>query len=129
MASESAAVWDESFKATADLSSYQFYAVELTAKDTVGLCNNAGDRVIGILQNKPKQYEAAVVRMLGKSKWVSDGSGTAIAAGDTVGTDSGGKAVKKTADAALVGGISNDASSADGIVIEVFLTFGAQRAA
>lgn len=128
MATQSAVIWDETFTAENDLSTKQFFAVELSGADQVDVCDNASDRVLGILQNKPKAGEEAVVRILGKSKAVSDGSGTAIAPADLVGTDANGRIVKKTADADRLAGISNGTSSASGTVIEIFLTFGAQRA-
>jgi len=116
------AVFDISAKAENDLSSKQYYFVELSAADQVDVCDNAADKPIGVLQNKPTQYHAAQVRVLGISKVVSDGSSTAIAVGDYVGTDANGKAVKKSSDTNYVAGIALDASSADGTVIRVLLT-------
>lgn len=125
MATESGWAYDESYKAGADLSAKQFFAVELTAADTVGLVNAATDRVLGLLQNKPQAGQAAEVRILGISKAVSDGSVTAIAVGDYVGPNAAGKMVKKTLADNSVTGIAHDASSADGTVIRVLLTPGA----
>lgn len=124
MATQSAPVYDESFKAAADLSAKQYFLVELTAEDTVGLINAATDRVIGVLQNKPKLDEAAQVRILGISKVVSDGT-TAIAVGDYVGPNASGKAIKKATADNVVAGIALKASDADGDVIPVLLTPGA----
>jgi len=121
MATKSAFVWDESYKAGADLSSKQYYCVEYTGVDTVNVTNAAADRAIGILQNKPAQNQGANVRHLGISMAVSDGSGTAIAAGDYVGPNGSGKVAKKaTADYSAIG-IAMDASSADGTVIRVLM--------
>jgi hypothetical protein len=121
MATKSAFVWDESYKAGADLSSKQYYCVEYTGVDTVNACNAASDRAIGILQNKPAANQGAQVRHLGISMAVSDGSGTAIAAGDTVGPNGSGVLVKKaTADYSAIG-IAMDASSANGTVIRVLM--------
>lgn len=125
MTTQSSWVYDESFKAGADLSAKQYYAVELTAADTVNVCDAAADTILGVLLNKPKSAQAAQVRILGIAPMVSDGSSTAIAVGDRVGPNSSGKAVKKaTADNAVCG-IAMDASSADGTVIRVLLTPGA----
>jgi len=109
-------------KAENDLSSKQYYFVELSGVDQVDVCDGATDKAIGVLQNKPTAGHAAQVRVLGVSKVVSDGSGTAIGVGDYVGTDANGKAVKKSADHDFVAGIALDASSADGTIIRVLLT-------
>jgi len=125
MTTQSAWVYDESFKAGADLSEKQYYAVELTAADTVNAASAATDTVIGALLNKPKLGQAAAVRVLGIAPMVSDGSSTAIAVGDRVGAAAGGKVVKKaTADNALCR-IALAASGADGTVIRVLPTPGA----
>lgn len=119
MATESGFKWDESFKAENDLSAKQYFIVEYSGVDQVDVADAAADRGIGVLQNKPKAGEAAQVRLLGISMVVSDGSGTAIVAGDYVGPNSSGKAVKKaTADYSVLG-IAMDASAADGAVIRV----------
>ncbi|MBW2674616.1 MAG: DUF2190 family protein [Deltaproteobacteria bacterium] len=115
-------VFDMSFKAENDLSAKQYYFVELSAADQVDVCDGATDKTIGVLQNKPTAGHAAQVRVLGISKVVSNGSGTAIAVGDYVGTDASGKAVKKATDKDFIAGIALDASSADGTVIRVLLT-------
>jgi hypothetical protein len=124
MATQSSFVWDESFKANSDLSAKQFFCVKITAADTVDLTSGATDRVIGILQDKPKSGHAGGVRILGMSKAVSDGSGTSIAAGDYVGTDGNGRVIKKATADYSVCGIALDASSALGTVIRVLLIPG-----
>ena len=114
-------VWDESFKANSDLSAKQYYAVKLTAENTVDLAAAATDRCIGVLQNKPKANNAAQVAILGMTKAYTDGSGTAIAVGDLVGPNSSGIFVKKaTADYNAMG-IAMQASSALGTIIYVIL--------
>jgi len=40
--------------AAADLSSYQYHAVRITADDTVNLCDGATDEPTGVLVNKPE---------------------------------------------------------------------------
>lgn len=114
-------VHDESFGAAADLSNSQYLFVELASATTVSVCNNASDIPVGVLQNDPTSGHAATVRKLGLSKVVSDGSGTAIAVGDKVGTNGSGKAVKKTANQAYYAGIARSASTADGVIITVDL--------
>lgn len=110
-----------SASANSDLSANQFYCMKIHAADSVDICSAAADLCIGILQNDPKANQPASVRTYGWSKAVSDGSGTAIAAGDWVGSNAAGKIVKKaTADDATIG-IALDASAANGTVIGVFV--------
>lgn len=119
-----------SFVAENDLSAKQYHYVELSATaGTVDVPDSAGDVPIGVLQNKPRANEAAEVTTLAGAvvKVVSDGSVTAIAIGDTVGTNNVGKAVKKSASGDWYNGIALDASNADGKVIRVLLTGPQQR--
>ncbi len=115
------------FAAEGDLSTKQFYFVELGASaGQVDVCDGAGDRVIGVLQNKPNAAGAeAEVTIYGVTKVVAS---AAITRGATVGTTNAGKAVAKTADADLVAGIALEAAAADLDVIQILLTPGAQRA-
>ena len=124
MATQSAGVFDHSFKAENDLSAKQYYFLEYSAVDTVDVPDAAADRVFGVLMNEPAANQAANVRILGIAPVVSDGSGTAIAAGDYVGSNATGKAVKKATADYSVAGIALDASSADGTVIRVLLIPG-----
>ena len=114
------------FKAEATLATKQFYFAEMgTAADEVDLCDNAGDLVLGVIQNKPAAGEAVQLRCYGVSKVVASG---AITRGARVGTDASGKAVTKSADADLVAGIALETSTTDGDLIAVLLTPAAQRA-
>ena len=110
-----------SAKAAADLSGKQYYAVKLSAADTVALVAAATDRVAGILVNKPKQGQAATVVTAGVCECVSDGSSVAIAVNDTVGPDANGKMIKKATTDFNACGVAQDASSADGTIIRVRL--------
>jgi hypothetical protein len=113
-----------------DLSAKQFHYVELSATaGMVDVPDNAADVPVGVLQNKPVANAAAEVATLAGAivKVVSDGSGTAISIGDTVGTNNAGKAVKKTVSGDWYNGIAMDASSADGTIIRVLLTGPQQR--
>ena len=86
---------DITLAASADLSSYQYYFVELSANDTVSVCNALTDRPIGILQNKPAAAgRPAVVRVVGYSKVSSD---AALTAGDLLGTSADGQGATKVA--------------------------------
>lgn len=124
MAKQSAFVWDESYVAENDLSAKQYYGVEFSGEDQVDVCDAAADLCVGFLQNKPQAGEAARVRHLGISLAVSDGSGTAIAAGDRVGINSSGKVVKKTTADYSLCGVAMAASTANGTIIPVFLIPG-----
>lgn len=110
---------DLSYQANADLTAKQYYCVELLSTEKVDVCNSAADVAFGVLQNDPAANQAAQVRVGGKSKVVSDGSGTSIAVGDWVGTSSTGKAIKKTTDKDWVIGQAEDPSTADGTIITV----------
>ena len=68
MAFEAVQIKIPGLKAAADLSSKQYYLVELTAADTVNVCNGVTDRPIGVLQNAPKSGEPAEVCALGVTK-------------------------------------------------------------
>lgn len=127
MSTQSASVYDESFKATADYSTKQYYFMKLSTSvaDTVTLAAAATDLCIGILQDKPAAAgRRGKVRILGISQVVSDGSGTAIAIGDRIGPNSSGKAVKKATADYNAAGIAMDASTTDGAVIRILLIPG-----
>jgi len=113
-------------RAAADLSDKQFYIVEITGADTVNVCDAATDVPFGVLQNDPKSGETAVIAYADGeiTKVVSDGSVTAIAIGDQLGTNASGKAVKKATSGELVLGRALEASSADGIIITMVIEKG-----
>lgn len=115
------ALYEDSFVAGADLRLKQRYGVKISAVDTIVLIAAATDRAIGVLQNKPNIGEPAEVMVLGKSRVISDGSGTAIAAGDPVGFSADGIVVKKATDNDACCGISYSVSAAAGVIITVFL--------
>ena len=102
-----------------DLSAKQYYIVELSAENQVDVCDGATDLPYGVLQNDPDVGQAATVAIGGKTKVVSDGSGVNITVGSWLGTDGSGKAVVKSTDGDLVLGIAEQASTADGTIIEM----------
>lgn len=115
-------VWDESFKAENTFASAQYYAVELSGADQVDVCDNIRDVALGVVQNKPTAGHAAQVRIMGITKWVSDGTvGGGISVGSFVGTSAAGKAIVKATNDYGVRGIALDASTTDGAVIRVLL--------
>lgn len=118
---------NESFLAAADLRTAQYKLMEVTAADTVNLANNAADKVVGILQNKPNQGQEASVALVGGpgiSKVLSDGSGTAIAVNDPLKTNASGIAIKAVTAGDWVIGHATEASSAANIIIGVDTTRG-----
>lgn len=129
MATQSGAGLDLSFKAAADLSSKQYLFVKIAGTSgtdvTINVPSAATDRCVGVLMTKPGSANAADVRIIGIAPVISDGSGTSISAGDYVGPNSGGTAVKKATADYNVGGIAMAASSTSGAVIPVLLTLGA----
>jgi len=79
--------------ANADLSSKQYYFVELDADGKVGACNAATDRPIGVLQNTPDASgKAATVMVVGISKISSD---AALDENNLIGPSADGQADKK----------------------------------
>lgn len=81
-------------EAAADISTKQFYCVEVTADKTVNVCNAAGENCLGILQNKPSVVgDVCDIMCIGVSKvmvgtggltagqvWEAAADGTAIVA-------------------------------------------------
>lgn len=116
-------VFDDSKVASADLSGKQYYGVKLhTVDGEVALGAAVTDIAYGILMNKPKSGEAAVIRVLGKAKAVVDGSGAAIAIGDRLGLNASGKLVKAHTADRPVCATAQQAATTDGAIIEVLMT-------
>ena len=93
---------DITMKAAADLSSYQYCFVKLTADNTVNVCGD-GEQALGVLQNKPTVAgQAARVRVMGASRIVA---GETLAFGDKVGSGLTGLGAVETADKAYYNGI------------------------
>jgi len=112
-------VLEKSFKAATDLSGNQYYFVKQTGDGEVNLCNTLGEFSYGVLQNKPESGKAANVRLEGTSKVVASG---AIARDSYVTTNASGKAVATTTAGHFVRGIALQSASADGDIIEIWLT-------
>jgi len=114
-------------KAEKDLSTKQYYFVEMGgAAGQIDVCDNAGDLVLGVLQNKPNAAnKLCAIRVMGTTKVICGGTVTEMA---RVGTNINGKCIVKTADTNLVAGIALEAGAA-GDIIEILLTPAAQRAA
>src|SRR5436190_7694730 len=91
-------------KAAADLRTHQYKFVKLDASGNIILCSAAGERPLGILQNKPNTGENAVVRSIGVSKVVCSG---AIATPNQIATDANGLAKAASRLVAASGAASN----------------------
>ncbi len=61
-------IWDETYRAIADMQSCQYAFVKFSGAATVALCDISGEAACGILQNNPYSGDNAVVRMAGLSK-------------------------------------------------------------
>jgi len=121
--SQQAGVLDITFIAGEDLSSNQYYAVYLSADQTVSLCTTAHVDAIGILQNAPKSGEAATVRVLGTTKVVSGETTIAVGKRVYVGTD--GKVLEENAAAQTevrLIGIMLEANDTSGDINEMLIT-------
>ena len=95
---------DLPLKAAADLRTHQYKFVKLDANGNVVLCSAAGERVLGILQNKPNTGETATVRIIGISKIVCS---AAIALPNRISTDAAGLAKASSRLVAASGNASN----------------------
>lgn len=119
-------VYDLSLQAAADYNttSKQFYAMKVDSNGRACLAGAADAASIGILQNKPKQYEAAEIRKVGISKAVCGG---AVAIGDQVTGDANSKIVKAGTSERFIG-IALE-TGVDGRVISVLMDSGFTLAA
>lgn len=89
MAYEGAQILIPGLKASADLSSKQYYFVKLSGAGTVDVCAAVTDKPIGVLQNNPASGEEAIVCGLGVTKVNSD---AALSAAALIGTAADGQA-------------------------------------
>lgn len=124
-----------SFAATADLSAKQFYLVDCDAATSTSNITNvilptvAGQKVLGVLLNKPAPGQEAQVMLLGIAKVVA---GAAVAAGDLLMTDTSGRAITATAAGAFpatnfIVGRALSAAGAAGVLISVVLQFNGKQ--
>lgn len=109
----------KSLTATTDLSAAEFVIVKVdTANDqSVVIAAASTDPIIGVLQNKPKAGQIALVQWLGSAKVLAGGT---ITRGDRVTSDGSGHAVTTTTNKDVQLGVALS-SAASGDVVEVFL--------
>ena len=116
---------DFSLPASADLSALQYTFVKLDVNGKVVGCTVAGEKTIGVLQNKPKLGESAVIRPMGLSKVVAS---AAIAANDFLAVAGAGgtaktasRLVAATGAASNVAGIACRAAAAVNNIFTAFI--------
>ena len=106
--------------ASEDLSSKQFYIVQLDASGGIEVGESATDLLVGVLQNTPASGEAANYRFLGTTKVIAGGT---INPGAWVTSDTAGKAVATTTDKdVVIGRFIGTAAAASGDIIEIQLS-------
>lgn len=95
-------IYDFSLQAAADYytTSKQYYIMKVDSNGRACLAGAANAASIGVLQNKPKQYEAAEIRKVGISKVIC---GASVTIGAHVTGDSNSKAVAATASQRFIG--------------------------
>ena len=107
-----------SFVAGADLSAKQYRLVKLgTGTNEIVLASSATDRIIGVLQEKPKLGQPGQVAILGTSKVVAGGT---ISKGDCITSDSNGRAIAATTAGDTVIGIALE-NAVSGDIFEILL--------
>lgn len=99
-------------------SGMQYRFLKVTGKAQCGLATDAGDRVIGVLQNKPQQPGAAATVGVWGVTLVT--AGAAVNPGENVTTDNQGRAIK--ASTGTGSGVALTASANAGELISVLLT-------
>jgi hypothetical protein len=109
-------LFDVSLEAGEDLSNAQFLAVALDSNGKV-VKAKSDTLPIGILQDKPKEGQAANVRMLGISKVVAGG---AIEIGDVLTADDDGRLIAASTGYYPIG-IALEAAAQAGQVVTAFI--------
>ena len=108
--------------AAADYSASQFRFIDVQAATGKGLAPSvAGQRVVGVRQNKPKANEAATVVSSGISIVEA---GAAVTVGDDVMTDTSGRCITAATAGSKIAGIALETASGAGIKIAVLLAPG-----
>lgn len=117
--SQSIRDFEKSFVSTNDLSLKQYFIVKAdTANDqSVVLGAAATDPIVGVLQNKPKAGQGALVRFIGTSKVIAGGT---ITRGDKVTSNASGQAITTVTAGNTVVGIALS-SAVVGDIVEILL--------
>lgn len=111
------------YKVATDLSlaPNQYKIVKMTAASTVGLATASTDKLIGVLQNRPKVGEAASVATEGR---VLCQAGAAVAVGDRITANASSQGIATTTAQDTYLGIAVTAASNAGEIFEVELQHG-----
>lgn len=104
--------------AGADLRTHQFKFVKLNASGQVILCSVAGEKTIGVLQNKPNTGEVADIMPLGQSKLHC---GAAVAAGAQIMTDASGRAITAATTGSTIQGWAFEAGAAAAEIVSGYV--------
>ena len=84
---------NQAFVAGQDLDEFQYYPVKINSSEEILLASDAGDTILGVLQNTPEDEQTAIVAFAGITKAIG---GAVIAAGAMVSVESGGKFITQT---------------------------------
>jgi len=115
--------FEKTFIAAEDLSEKQFHFVKMDSDGEVELATDENDAIVGVLQNKPDNGEAALVRFAGTTK-VKCGDTIGVGAYVTSGAGDDGEAEPTTTAGQVVRGIHiGQESASDGDVTEILLTY------
>jgi hypothetical protein len=106
-------------KAAADLSSYQYYAMKVSAAETCNVQTSQGGVIVGVLQNTPEINEAGTVAISGVSFVVAK---SAITVGDNL-TNNADGSFETAASGDYIHGIALEAATAAGDIIRALISF------
>ena len=109
------------FLAGADLSALQYTAVKLNGSGQVVACTVLGEKVLGILQNKPTTGLACEIVHIGLCPMLAS---AAITAGDKIMVAASGKAATAATVGSTIIGFTPEAAAALNEVITVFVNCG-----
>ncbi len=118
MANEGPLVHDGAMTtAAANLSSNQFYAVQISAAGQVNLETTGGKAIYGLLQGKPTSGQVCDVGIMGISKAVA---GAVVTGGNPLMTDTAGRLIPQTTTNHIVA-YALQGASATGVIFTVAL--------
>lgn len=104
--------------ATASLTTAQFVAVKLDSAAGVIICSASGEKIFGILQDKPAAGAVCEVCTLGVTKAKA---GAVVAAGALIMTNASGRVITAATTGSTIIGWALSAAGADGDIITVYL--------
>ena len=121
-------ILDLSYPAAGDLSTKQFYPVQMLSTGRVNTISTTTTAAIGILQDDPDAAgRACAVRLVGESKMIVDGGVNPIYPGYRLGMATNGGGVMTTTANQEVIAIALEQSTAAGDIISVLILPGGAR--